>query len=201
MNTQVVSNNDYSHKRVTDFNSNCQLENSPEASLIIRRAISSQFGNKVTITKVTDKPRQLQGIDFIVVTPEGKEINIDVKVRDAKSCERFWKGTQDCAVEWSQSEGTLGWGSNPGLSTDYVLFVWVGLENPTYTPYFFVDHQVLLEVTCPEFRQGVNRPACFRDNSGFNGHTYSRFLCIPLDWFRATSDYWNWVLEQRFLAL
>ena len=102
-------NRNGNYKRVTSFEDNCKVENSEQAEQAIREAIQARFGEDAIIKKVTDKESQVRGIDYKIKNPiSGKVLNIDVKVRDASACEKYWKGNQDIAIEYKQGGAEYG---------------------------------------------------------------------------------------------
>lgn len=171
------------NKRITSFKDNCKIENSEQAEQAIREAILAKFGSDTLIKKVTEKELQLRGIDYKIKNPKtGRVLNIDVKVRDASSCEKYWKGNQDIAIEFKQGNAEYGWGNDPNSLTDYVLFIWLNLQNDqVYRPYFFVKHRTLDSMTRTEdLRDLLILAKKAKVNSGFNGYAYSHFLTMSV---------------------
>jgi len=157
--------------RTTSFESNCKIESDPTAVTFANKAIASRYPG-CRIEMVTDKARQLKGIDYIAHTPNGP-INIDVKIR--KGVESYWKWDgQDVLLEYKQGSAKYGWGTDPSLETDLILFLFPwgkpeqykssGWTKSLWLPHRFVrDYISRYKSSCGE-------------RAGYNGYAYS--YCI-----------------------
>jgi hypothetical protein len=149
-------------KRTTSFESNCKLENNPVAIAFAKEVISKRYPG-CRIEKVEDRERQLLGIDYIVHTPNGP-INIDVKIR--KGCESYWGCGQDVLIETRQGKSDVGWGTNPDLKTDFVLYLFpwgdkrrykrAGWATSLWLPHDYIQRLCATNHGLSESRRGWN---------------------------------------------
>lgn len=170
-------------KRITSFESNLAIENSEEALLAIEKAIKDRFGADTLIEKITDRESQLLGIDYKITNPKTQRtLNIDVKVRLASTVEKYWYGKQDAAFEFKQGKSDVGWATDPKLATDYVLFLWLGLENTSkYVDCYWIRHKHVKElISDPQTREDLVNRRGAKIRAGNNGYALSHFICINL---------------------
>lgn len=168
------------------YEKNLKIEANPEAFALLKVWQMRKYpGSK--LIPITDRERQLKGIDFIVATEEGELINIDIKVRDAKTFpKRYWRENpelQDIAVEFKQGKSPYGWANNPNSETDLVMYIWTGLTDEHVAAGFqkvvTVPHHV-----CNLLTTGYRLVAMqnkYRTIAAHNGYETTYCVTIPIN--------------------
>jgi hypothetical protein len=160
--------------RTTSFQRNCALENDEQAVSFAINTIKQKYPG-CRIEKIEDEIRQKKGIDYIVHTTNG-QINIDVKIRH--NIESYWSSGdgQDLMMEFKQGSAEYGWGTDPNLETDWVLFCF-----PFGNDFFYkmnnwkksvwMPHNLIQNVIIPKLKNKL--PVI----KGWNGYAYSYCIC------------------------
>jgi hypothetical protein len=168
------------------YQKNLKIEANPEAMALLKVWKMRRYPGSKLIT-VTDRERQLKGIDFIIATEEGELINIDIKVRDAKTFpKRYWKGDpnkQDILFETKQGDSPYGWANNPDSQTDIVVHIFTGLTDEHVAAGFqkvvTVPHHVCNLLTTG-YRQ-VAMANKYRVTQAHNGYATTYCIAIPVN--------------------
>ena len=173
----------------TVYQKNLIIESHPEALQLLKAWVDKKYPNS-RLMKVTDRDRQLKGIDYIVETADDNYINIDIKVRDAASFpQRYWKNdpaNQDIAVEFKQGDSPYGWANDPKSETDIVVYIFLGLEDTNFYRVVPVPHHV-----CRAFTSGSALPNLqnrYRTIQAHNGFTTTYCLTMPIVNIKAEYD-------------
>ena len=165
----------------TVYQKNLILEANPEAQKLLKNWANMKYPNS-RLMKVTDRDRQLKGIDYILETADGNFINIDIKVRDAASFpHRYWKNdvsNQDVLFEFRQGNSPYGWANDPNIETDTVVHIFLGLEGTDFFEVVAIPHSI-----CRLFTTGYRLPHLqnrYRTTQAHNGFATTYCLAIPV---------------------